>query len=361
MRITKLVGWMLLIMCLGLAISPVQAWAHTDNSEGFSRITADSGKLHYELLLDYFEFGRVVDLEVPPNASQTVMSGKVEASRRQIQDYVNSNLHVYIDGIRVAGQVVQTSVEQKLNRYYARMVLDFPIDEGAQALEIHYGLFFEDNDPMHRNIATYEWKEKEGQVVFNSGEQDFHSGKSSLFNQVLRFIELGFHHIMIGYDHILFVIALVLGSRKIKDVFKIITVFTLAHSVTLGLTAFHLVSIPPEIVEPLIALSIAFVALESVMGLNSKLRILVVFAFGLIHGIGFAGALELTSAWTWSALLSLASFNIGVECGQALIIFLLFPLLIFVRRFQWSGWLQGSATAGILGFGLWWYFERMLG
>lgn len=360
MKGIQIIRCLLLMTCLGLWLSPTGAWAHTDNSEGYSKITADTSVLHYELFLDYFELGRVVNLEMDPSASQKQRIDTLEANKQQAGGYVNSHLEMYIDGMKVEGQVVRTEVEQKLDRDYAHLFIDYPNTGNSQALEVHYNIFFDDNDPMHRNIATYEWDGKEGQFVFHSGDREFLNGKAQLFSQILRFIQLGFHHIMIGYDHILFVIALVLSANKAKDVLKVVTVFTLAHSVTLGLSAFHVLSIPSQIVEPLIALSIAYVALEIIFGQNTKFRLGIVFAFGLIHGIGFAGALELTGKMTGSALLSLASFNIGVESGQALIICLLFPIIAYVRRYKWSGMLQGITTAGILGFGLIWYFERLL-
>ncbi|TDF98653.1 HupE/UreJ family protein [Paenibacillus piri] len=361
MKVTNLRICVLLVFCLGLWLFPTGAWAHTDDSVGFSKITADAGArlMHYELYIEYFTLSHVVDLEVQPNAGDREMSAKLETNRQLVNDYINRNMEVSIDGIRVAGHVVQTNVEQKLNRMYAHIFLDYPMEKNSQALHISYHMFFDDIDPSHRNIVIYDWGGEQGQFVFQNSAREFLSGKTSFLIQIERFINLGFHHIMIGYDHILFVMALVLGSRKIKDVLKVATVFTLAHSVTLCLSSFHVISVSPAIIEPLIALSIAYAALESFFGPNSKVRLLVVFIFGLIHGIGFADALELTGKMTLDALLSLASFNIGVECGQALIIVLLFPLLAYVRRFRWSGLLKGTITVGILGFGLIWYFQRM--
>lgn len=351
----------LLFLFLGLWLFPTGVWAHTDNSEGFSKMTADaeSGLVHYELYLDYLVFRRIVGFEVQPNAGDREMAAALEANRQLVNDYVNRNVVVSIDGIRVAGHVVQTGVVQKLNNKYARIFLDYPVEKDSRAVHIAYHIFFDNVDPSHRNIVTYDWGGEQGQFVFQSSEREFHSGKTSLLIQIERFVNLGFHHIMIGYDHILFVMALVLGSRKLKDVLVVATVFTLAHSVTLGLSAFHVISVSPDIIEPLIALSIAYAALESFFKQQSKLRLLIVFVFGLIHGIGFAGALELTGKMTLSALLSLASFNIGVECGQLLIVVLLFPLLNYVRRYRWSGMLKGITASGIMCIGLIWYFERM--
>lgn len=140
-----------------------------------------------------------------------------------------------------------------------------------------------------------------------------------------------------------------------------VTAFTVAHSVTLVLAALDVVRIPSAVVEPLIALSIAYVAATSLLGrTNSRYRLAAVFGFGLLHGAGFAGALRLTGDVGWPMLSSLVSFNIGIEVGQALIVAVLFPLLFFVRKFEWSRYLYLGATGLITLAGLTWFVERLV-
>jgi hydrogenase/urease accessory protein HupE len=358
-----MVKWALAFVCIWATVLSVSVvtYAHTDNSEGHSRVTADNDTLHYELFIDFFELGRVVDLGVTPGVPQNELKKALQTKQTDVADYLESRLEVFVDGAKSEGHIVNTDVEKYLEREYAHITIDFPTSgRGSKSIQINYSIFFEDNDPMHRNIVNYELGGDKGQFIFNAGTREFHVGNGTILGQISRFVQLGFHHILIGYDHILFVIALVLGSRKIGDVLKVITVFTLAHSLTLGFTALKLVDIPAKIVEPLIALSIAFVAVESLFSQNSKYRLWAVFGFGLIHGIGFAGALKLTGDITMKSLLSILSFNVGVEAGQALIILLLFPILLLIRRFRWSGMVQGVATTGIAVFGLVWYFQRFL-
>lgn len=337
--------------------------AHTDNSEGYSKITMDreNEELHVELSIDYFEMGRLIDFGVNPGSSSAQLSKALEEKRDALSEYLSSHFEISVDGERVDGELISTEVEKRLDRDYAKISLDLPITDLDSAIQIHYNIFFEDNDPMHRNIMTYEIGEKKGQFAFQAEERELQIGEETLVSQIIRFIEIGFHHIMIGIDHILFVIALVLGTRKFSDVLKVITVFTIAHSITIGLTAMKFLNLPPEIIEPLIALSIAFVAVESILGFSSKFRFAVVFLFGLIHGVGFAGALLLNNEITWQSLLSILSFNVGVEVGQALIIVFLFPLLLYIRKYKWSFYIHGATTMWILGMGLFWYFERILG
>lgn len=145
----------------------------------------------------------------------------------------------------------------------------------------------------------------------------------------LIYLQLGYMHILpLGFDHILFVLSLFLLSPKLKPVLWQATAFTVAHSVTLGLAMYHIITPPAKLVEPLIALSIMYVALENIFSPRLKAsRVGVVFLFGLVHGLGFAGALSQMGLPQNAYLLSLIMFNVGVELGQLTVILLAYFLL----------------------------------
>jgi len=147
---------------------------------------------------------------------------------------------------------------------------------------------------------------------------------------LLYYLKLGFYHIIpAGLDHILFVSALCLLSNKIKTILWQATAFTVAHSVTLALSMKSIIVVPPAITEPIIALSIVFVAIENIMFSELKAwRILIVFMFGLIHGMGFASALNEIGLPPNKFYTSILAFNGGVELGQAAIIVLIFSSLV---------------------------------
>jgi len=146
------------------------------------------------------------------------------------------------------------------------------------------------------------------------------------------YLRHGIMHILTGYDHLLFVSALVLGTRRFLEMFKVIAAFTLAHSLTLALSVFGIFRLPSYVVEPVIALSIIFVALENLLWpqrARSRIRLAVAFGFGLIHGLGFAGGLldamaGLPAIGTWIAL---GAFSLGVEIGHQAVVLPLFGLL----------------------------------
>lgn len=165
-----------------------------------------------------------------------------------------------------------------------------------------------------------------------------HETKPAGFLSVVRdYIVLGFEHIIPeGLDHILFVLGLFLLSTKIRPLLFQVTAFTVAHTVTLAMSTYRVISLPPSIVEPLIALSIAYVAIENVC--TSKLhawRPLIVFAFGLLHGMGFAGVLQELGLPSGRVATALVSFNVGVELGQLTVIASAFVLVCWIQRKSW--------------------------
>ena len=189
----------------------------------------------------------------------------------------------------------------------------------------------------------------------------------SLSGAFVNYIALGFEHIVPkSLDHILFVQGLFFFSLRWRPLLTQVTAFTVAHTVTLALATLGLVTLSPAIVEPLIALSIAYVAVENIIygGPDARIgwkRTAIVFAFGLLHGIGFASVLGEIGLSPGAFLSGLIGFNIGVEFGQLAVIAVAFLLLgvPFGRKSYYRNLvaIPGSALIGIMG--LWWAVERM--
>lgn len=192
---------------------------------------------------------------------------------------------------------------------------------------------------------------------------DSSTAAASARQSFLSFLGLGLKHILIGYDHLLFLFSLLIVTRSLLATLKIVTCFTLAHSITLALATFDFVRLSGRVVEPLIAASIIFVAIENlVRGDRPKGRMLLVFAFGLIHGLGFASVLRELGVGTAGVgvALPLLSFNLGVEFGQLLVAAPLVPLLrmlnerpIFLKR-----WVPACSFVAALA-GTFWLVQRV--
>jgi hypothetical protein len=191
------------------------------------------------------------------------------------------------------------------------------------------------------------------------GELEKMSGKDAAF----LYLELGYTHILpLGLDHILFVLSLYLLSPKLKPVLWQATAFTVAHSVTLGLSMYHVIKPPENIVEPVIALSIMYVALENIFSPKlKKSRIGIVFLFGLVHGMGFASALGQLGLPEKSYLTSILMFNLGVELGQMTVI--LSAFLLFGKWFGDKPWYRKRIviplSAIIAAIACYWTIQRL--
>ncbi len=177
------------------------------------------------------------------------------------------------------------------------------------------------------------------------------------------YLILGFKHIIpLGFDHILFILSLFLLSPKLKTMVWQATAFTVAHSITLGLAAYGLVSLPPHIIEPIISLSIMFVALENIITEKLKpARLLIVFVFGLIHGLGFAGVIQDQGLPKREFFNALISFNVGVELGQIVVI--LTAWYLFGKWFSQKPWYRTRIVIPlsviIAVIALYWTVERL--
>jgi len=175
------------------------------------------------------------------------------------------------------------------------------------------------------------------------------------------FFRLGVEHILTGYDHLLFLAALLLGSGSVLGLFKIVTAFTLAHSITLAIAVLGLAAIPARVVEPLIAASIVWVAIENVwLGRAPSRRWLVSFGFGLVHGFGFASALEPLALPPWNLAMAVVGFNLGVEAGQAAVIILMLPLGLWMSRWPWRARVIQALSLVLALVGLAWFVQRLL-
>ena len=183
---------------------------------------------------------------------------------------------------------------------------------------------------------------------------------TSRWSQLAGFFRLGVEHIFLGYDHILFLLSLIVVC-KFRDLVKIVTAFTVAHTITLILATLAYVQLPGRLVETAIAATIVYVALENFWIREGGRRWMLTFVFGLIHGFGFAGVLRELGLPKLGLVRSLLAFNVGVEVGQLAIVLLLFPLAAGVARWKYGKYAQWAISGAIAVCGLCWCVDRALG
>ena len=240
----------------------------------------------------------------------------------------------------------------------------------AETLRWYYPAAFGDNAVRVRQVDKDNqlWHWSQWQWIRNDIASEPFSlteivAKKSLFDVVSSYIAIGFAHIIPkGLDHIFFVLGLFLFSSRWRPLLWQVTMFTLAHTITLGLAMNNVVELPANIVEPLIALSIAYVGIENIMARQLHLRRLVlVFLFGLLHGLGFAGVLSDFGMPEGDFAEALISFNIGVEFGQLAVISVAYLLLSswFKDRVKYRKIVVIPGSMMISVVGLYWFLERL--
>jgi hydrogenase/urease accessory protein HupE len=181
------------------------------------------------------------------------------------------------------------------------------------------------------------------------------------FAGFLGFVRLGIEHILTGYDHLVFLLALVVVGLGTKRTIAVASAFTLAHSLSLVISVLGLWTPPSSLVEPAIALSVAYVGLENLLARSHERRARLAFAFGLVHGFGFASALEDVHFGGSELVSALAGFNLGVELGQLLVLALLLPLVsLALARPVLGRHTVRTVSAGVIALGTLWFLERVV-
>ncbi|MDT8281758.1 MAG: HupE/UreJ family protein [Gammaproteobacteria bacterium] len=245
------------------------------------------------------------------------------------------------------------------------------LPDGADSLRWYYPEKFGDNAVRVRQIdkVNNRWYWSQWQWLRNDEVSEAFSlteiiSKQSIFKVITSYISLGFQHILPkGMDHIFFILGLFLLSTHLRPLLWQVTMFTVAHTITLGLAMNHVIELPSNVVEPLIALSIAYVGIENVFAKHlHKSRLVLVFCFGLLHGLGFASVLADFGMPKGDFAEALISFNIGVELGQLAVISLAFLMLRFwfqdQKRYRKFIVIPGSILISIIGS--YWFLDRLL-
>lgn len=296
--------------------------------------------------------GRAVRATLTLNANELRNSGRdatgiFDSVRRHF--FVTSSaapIDVRLEKFSVlAGSLIRLDVvytfEQNVSRLHVRSTLDQIMPAGHQHL-----MSVRLNGTLHEAILDA-----------RTPEASFSGVRETRLRTFLRFTRLGVEHIFTGYDHLAFLLGLLVATATLGSLVRIITSFTIAHSITLALATFSVVVLPSRLTESLIALSIAYVAAENLLDFRAMKRYYITFLFGLVHGFGFSSALREMDLPRSGLALSLFSFNLGVEIGQVTFVLLIFPLVQDLVR---SGWkqLKPAVSIGVACLAVYWFVQR---
>jgi hypothetical protein len=365
--------YLLLILFTLLTISSAQAHKPSDSYLTIS-VEADRMEGQWDIALRDLDYALGLD----DNADGEITWGELKRHHADIQSYSLARLDIKNGNAECGKRASQHLIDHHSDGAYAVLRFAVTCQAPPQTLTVHYGLFF-DLDPSHRGLLRLQHQGRSQTAVFSpeQPERQIALTTPSLGREFLEFLQEGVWHIWIGYDHILFLISLLLPAvvfRSAKswspvpkfrgalvEVLKVVTAFTLAHSITLSLAVLGLINLPSRWVESAIAASVLIAALNNIYPLVSKRLWFAAFAFGLIHGLGFASVLNDLGLPDGSLLIALLGFNFGVEAGQAAIVGVFLPFAFLLR----DSWLYQRLT---LTFGSWliaaialiWLLDRSL-
>ncbi len=336
------------LLALALALVAPSGWAHKP-SDSYLAIHAEREDLHgqWDIALRDLDFALGLDAD----GNGEITWGEVRARHADIAAYALTRLALSADGRKCALAPTGHLVDEHSDGAYA--VLQFSIECGTRQaprrIEVGYSLFA-DLDPSHRGLLRVQHGAGNLTAILGPERphQSFELAAMSRLGQFLDYGREGVWHILIGFDHILFLLSLLLPAVFLLnggkwapadrfapvfwDVLRIVTAFTLAHSITLSLAALSVISLPSRLVESTIALSVALAALNNLWPVVGGRRWAVAFGFGLIHGFGFASVLADLGLPRDALVLALVGFNLGVEVGQLAIVALFLPAAYGLRR-----------------------------
>lgn len=347
------------ILLLFTMLFTIPASAH-EQSLAATKISFENKRLIFDLMIDQKSIleinGYDITKETTINEEQLTSAIKDKSF-----EYITNGLKIKNNGALMTPELEAVSVPDFSN---VNMKLVFSSDQLIDKIDIDYNLWFENSNGKHKNLATIEQGENTSEFLFASGSKQLsmEAGIELPFSTAMKqFFILGAEHIWFGPDHLLFLIALILLGGRFIDILKIVTSFTIAHSVTLILASLEIVSLPGAFVEAVIALSILYMAVENLFVKTATYRWALTFAFGLIHGFGFAGSLAEIQIPHNHFVSSLLVFNLGVEVAQLVVVALLLPVIIYLKRFDWNIWFVRATTSTIAAFGLNWFVHRTIG
>lgn len=370
-----------------------------------------------------FEEEAYADVQASGQDPEKLTTAVMDAHSDSVDGYVlpRFSIGVALDGEQTAeacpnSRVAPYEIVIRDGVPHARLIIEADCTDRVEAMPVPYAVttqLFPGTAPggMTTTIVDYDVRSGSGVANLDTDTNPTMTTTTDWGSRMGEFLILGAEHLLLGPDHLLFLLALIVGSRRLRDIVLAATAFTVAHSTTFILAALGVVSIPPSIVEPAIALSIAVVALwemrrfrrERTSGVEpggapsgggagtiaqsggatvtavkertmtaaplspravpftraDLVRLAIVFAFGLMHGVGFAGALGIDEPFSWDLLGALLVFNVGIELAQLAVIAVVFPLFVLLRRrLPAAGfWIAG----GVAVVGLFWFVERLFG
>lgn len=346
-------------------------------SDSFMYLDTDSGQFRIDVALR--DLALLVPLDT--NRDGEVTGGEFRQHRGAVLNAIEAGITLSTGNSACELQGEQWGISQHSDGAYAATRYQALCDGGQAPDRLEYHLLFE-HDSLHRGLIQISTGETSSLAVAGPDSRTVDlrpSGRSGLWLSFTTFLQEGVVHLLIGLDHILFLLVLVLPASlthnqpttsprlwlpsraQVIELSAVVTAFTVAHSITLALAALKIVSLPIAWVETVIAASIVVAAVNVVWPVLGRRTWPLAFGFGLIHGFGFASVLSDLTSGTANLAVALAGFNVGVELGQLALLAICFPLLTLLAQATplYQRALVPVILLGVVGVSLMWVWERI--
>ncbi len=365
-------AWRFALVLL-LSLWTASAHAHKP-SDSYLALSVEGERVagQWDIALRDLDFA--IGLDADGNAEITW--GEVKAKHKEIAAYAMARLAIAANGATCPATVTEHLIDNHSDGTYAVLRFTAACPDAPEDLQVTYRLF-SDIDPQHKGLLRLEAGGATRTAIFSpkTAQQTFELARPSPWQQFLDYLATGVEHIWKGYDHILFLLSLLLPAVVVRskkrwvpsegfraaliDVLKIVTAFTVAHSITLSLATLRVVSLPARISESAIALSVVLAALNNLFPIVRGRRWMVAFGFGLIHGFGFASVLTDLGLPRGALAVALVGFNVGVESGQIAIVGMFLPIAYLLRRtWLYRSFVLVGGSSAIVAVAALWFVER---
>jgi hypothetical protein len=355
------------------ATSPVFAHKPSDSYLTLE-VRGDGITGHWDIALRDLDYALILDAD----GNGEITWGEVRARHADIAAYASARLAVMADQTKCAIAVGEQLIDTHTDGAYSVLPLTVRCEQTGvpSRLSVRYSLFA-DLDPQHRGLLNLSagGRTRTAVLVPQAPAQVFEFASESRWAQFADYVREGVWHIWTGFDHILFLLSLLLPSVLIRqdgqwraverrrdafwDVFKVVSAFTVAHSITLSLAVLGIIELPSRLVESVIAASIVVAALNNLWPVVLGRLWMVAFGFGLVHGLGFASVLTDLGLPSGALALALVGFNVGVELGQLAIVAVFLPLALGLRRGAfYTRWVMVGGSLAITALATIWLVER---
>lgn len=365
-----------IFLIIFLLFTPSQSFAHA-LSAAFT--TINLSKDQTELIYSIDSLSVIEGIGGDKNDDGTLSEKELDAIKVRLQEWVEDSVVLEVDGKEQAGKLTSFKLEQKNDKEMVTFQFKYPAYSVGKTVKLLDGIFYEGrnastyNDFLAVNYdgqvseAVLHGKSREwAMLLTETQQQQQQDGQTTQATQPINqshsswtsFLTLGMKHILTGYDHLLFLFALLIRKQKLKQYITTITAFTIAHSITLTLSVLGIVDLPSRFVESIIALSICYVAIENIFRKEIKFRWVITFFFGLIHGLGFASILKEMNLPKSDLAIALLNFNVGIEMIQLIVVLLLVPVLFNLQKLSKYRTYVNVGSGVIFILGAIWLFQR---